>query len=96
VIHGQAVPAHTPGVLQVPAVHIIERVLELILTCNDPDRGDRCKSGPEEEHIPDCDLTCEAPYEAALEVFVVTLWSPRTSVAWANERDTVSEENVDI
>ena len=82
--------------LQIPAVHVVEGHLVLILASHDSHRYDRSLAGSEQEHVPHLDLTREAPHESAFELLVVAFRRPRTSITRTNERDPVLDEDIGI
>ena len=82
--------------LQVPAVHVVEGVHVQVVAAYETHRADRCEARAEQEYVPGCDLACKASDEAALELFVVSLGIPRSSITGADQRDPVSQEHIGI
>ena len=95
-LRGQAAPAHAPGVLQVPAVHVVEGVQVQVVAGHEAHRGDRREARAQQEHVAGRDLAREAPHEAALELVVVALGGPRSGVPRADQRDAVPQEDLGI
>ena len=45
-------PAHSPGMLKIPAVHVVEGVHVQVVAGNEADRGDRREASAQEKHSP--------------------------------------------
>ena len=68
---GKTAPSHSPHVLQVPAVHIVEGVLILVVARHKADGGDRREACPQHENVPDGNLARKAPDETSLELAII-------------------------
>src|SRR5262249_53405206 len=76
VLNRQTAPADTACVLQVPAVHVVERIEILVATRDDADSRHLCEPCSQQHQITPCDLARETSHEAALESLVTALRGP--------------------
>ena len=82
--------------LQVPPVHVVERVRVQVVASYEAHRGDRCDALAQQEHVPGLDLARKASHEAAFELIVVALGVPRSGIPRADQRDAMPQEYLGV
>lgn len=93
---GEPAPAHAPGVLQIPTVHIVELGQVLILTRYQPDGANGRSAAAEQDDIAGLDFGSKSTNVAAPELGVVAIRPPRASIAGADEGYALFEKDIGI
>ncbi|MGH9335566.1 MAG: hypothetical protein ACRD21_17665, partial [Vicinamibacteria bacterium] len=82
--------------LEVPAVHVVERAYILVVACDESHRCNRLHPRAQQDDIADPNLAREASNETAFELVIAAIGRPRPGVSRTHQRDTVPEKDLGI